>query len=161
MPADVVISNVDAPFTNKYLLPPAYARVCTDTITFQYHTRPSQYKSPITNKPTQTQAKDHDTRRFSSSVVNLLFAFDKSYAPALRHHNVFLATGSGNDDAAARESWEGLFTRNKFDPERFNFYVHAPASTDPSVCPRGHDAIMVLVPCPILGPEEAENEAER
>lgn len=108
-----------------------------------------------------TQAKDHDTRRFSSSVVNLLFAFSKSYAPALRHHNVFLAAGGGDDDDAARESWEGLFACNEFDPARFNFYVHAPASTDPSVCPPGHDAIMVLVPCPILRPEEDEAEAER
>ena len=28
-----------------------------------------------------------------------------------------------------------------------NFYVHAPARTDPSACPKGHDAITVLVPC--------------
>ena len=28
-----------------------------------------------------------------------------------------------------------------------NFYVHAPARTDPSACPQGHDAITVLVPC--------------
>lgn len=33
--------------------------------------------------------------------------------------------------------------------------------TDPSVCPSGHDAIMTLVPCPILGPEEGDGgEAE-
>jgi hypothetical protein len=27
LPADVVVSNVDAPFTTKYLLPPAFAQV--------------------------------------------------------------------------------------------------------------------------------------
>lgn len=31
--ADVVISNVDAPFTSKYLLPPAYAQARTRTNT--------------------------------------------------------------------------------------------------------------------------------
>lgn len=32
-----------------------------------------------------------------------------------------------------------------------NFYVHAPSRTDPvSVCPPGHDAITILVPCPTL-----------
>lgn len=109
------------------------------------------------------QAWDHDRRRFSSSVVNLLFAFDKPYADSLRHHNVFLTAGAAgpNEGAAnAREAWEGLFARNEFDLARFNFYVHAPARTDPSVCPPGHDAIMVLVPCPILGPEEGDGGAE-
>lgn len=33
---------------------------------------------------------------------------------------------------------------------RFNFYAAAPARTDPSVCPEGSDAVMVLVPCPTL-----------
>ncbi|CAN0422616.1 unnamed protein product, partial [Hapterophycus canaliculatus] len=31
-----------------------------------------------------------------------------------------------------------------------NFYAAAPARTDPSVCPEGSDAIMVLVPCPSI-----------
>lgn len=38
VPADVVISNVDAPFTNKYLLPPAYAQVCPHRILSMPHT---------------------------------------------------------------------------------------------------------------------------
>jgi hypothetical protein len=37
-------------------------------------------------------------------------------------------------------------------PDGFNFYCAAPARTDASVCPQGHDAIMVLVPCPLLPP---------
>lgn len=33
-----------------------------------------------------------------------------------------------------------------FNPDAFNFYVHAPSRTDQSACPLGHDAITVLVP---------------
>lgn len=36
------------------------------------------------------------------------------------------------------------------EPKSFNFYAAAPARTDPSVCPEGSDAIMVLVPCPSI-----------
>jgi phytoene dehydrogenase-like protein len=35
--------------------------------------------------------------------------------------------------------------------------VHAPARTDPTACPPGHDAVMVLVPAPVLGPNEGPN----
>ena len=132
--ADLVISNVDAPFTNKYLLPPTLAR-----------------------------PHDHDRKQFSSSVVSFLWALDKPML-ALRHHSTFLAASDEKEeeeeDDAAKAAWEGLFTHNRFDPTRFNFYVHAPARTDPSVCPPGHDAIMVLVPCPVLGIDGEEEEEE-
>lgn len=36
----------------------------------------------------------------------------------------------------------------------------APARTDPSVCPEGADAIMVLVPCPSLPDDESSGVAE-
>jgi hypothetical protein len=35
-------------------------------------------------------------------------------------------------------------------PGGFNFYCASASRTDPSVCPPNHDAIMVLVPCPLL-----------
>lgn len=51
-------------------------------------------------------------------------------------------------------------------PSSFNFYVAAPARTDPSVCPAGSDAMMVLVPCPSIpddydhfGDEDSSNSS--
>lgn len=44
--------------------------------------------------------------------------------------------------------------------KRFNFYAAAPARTDPSVCPEGKDAIMVLVPCPSI-PDDFRNPSDR
>lgn len=41
--------------------------------------------------------------------------------------------------------------------DSLNFYVAAPARTDPSVCPAGSDAIMVLVPCPSI-PDDFEDD---
>jgi len=40
-----------------------------------------------------------------------------------------------------------------FDEQAFNFYVHAPARTDPSCCPPGGDALTVLVPVPLASPK--------
>jgi len=76
---------------------------------------------------------------FSSSVVSLFFAFDKQ-VPHLQQHTIFL----GPDRTS---SWQGIFDQPLYLPETGNFYVHAPSRTDPSVCPLGHDTIMVLVPC--------------
>ncbi len=141
----MVVSNVDAPFTSKYLLPPAYAQVRQTINTPPGVTTTGQSANQSTvshlagsttdpiNRPshpsTPPQAQDHDTRRFSSSVVSLLWAFDKTYAAALRHHNVLLAAGARDDPdgRAGRAAWTGLFGRNEFDPEAFNCYVHAPA----------------------------------
>jgi len=169
--ADLVISNVDLPFTKKYLLPLPFA-----------------------------QAAEHDRGRFSSSVVSFLWALNKTMDPGLRHHTTFLAAqdvgreggatpnagerrerGGGEEGRRGgtqgysdpgRAAWDSLFKHNEFDSRWFNFYVHAPQRTDASVCPPGHDAIMVLVPSPILGKEgrraggkeeeeEEEEEEER
>ncbi|CAM9289030.1 unnamed protein product, partial [Heterosigma akashiwo] len=89
-------------------------------------------------------------KKFSSSVVAFYWALDKRF-DQLSHHSVFLS----ND---YEESWASIFSRNEM-PRSGNFYVHAPARTDPSVCPEGHDAIMVLVPCPVLS--SASNDGDQ
>ena len=47
----------------------------------------------------------------------------------------------------------------KFNKNACNFYVHAPARTDPTVCPEGHDAITILVPVSPLEKNEVYSEA--
>jgi len=146
--ADLVISNVDLPFTNKYLFPPPFS-----------------------------QSFDHDKREFSSSVVSFLWALNKTMSPGLKHHTTFLAAREKEDGREegreggkeggqgykypGKAAWDALFKNNKFDSTWFNFYVHAPQRTDESVCPPGHDAIMILVPCPILGKEGGGGGAEQ
>ncbi|CAM9322137.1 unnamed protein product [Discosporangium mesarthrocarpum] len=85
---------------------------------------------------------------YSSSVVAFYFATNKRW-PQLAHHTVFLSTDW-------QGSWDSAFGKTPGGElgESFNFYVAAPARTDPSVCPEGHDAIMVLVPCPSLPDKE-------
>ena len=64
---------------------------------------------------------------------------------ALSHHTLYLSKHY-------RSSWATVEQPDsaRFSADSFNFYVHAPSRTDPSVCPIGHDAITVLVPVPPL-----------
>ena len=82
--------------------------------------------------------------RPSCGIVSLSFALNITLS-SLAHHSLLLG-------ADLDESWRcvALPDASEFDPERFNFYVHAPSRTDPSACPLGHDAITVLVPVPPL-----------
>ena len=99
--------------------------------------------------------------RYSSSTVSFYFCLDVRY-PQLRHHNVFIG-GNG--------AWDGLFDAAAYSewPQRegtLNFYVHAPARTDPSVVETAtDDAIMVLVPVPPiderLGADERRETTEK
>lgn len=80
----------------------------------------------------------------SCGVLQFHLTFNRTIEE-LAHHNVFFSSdyhGSWNtidrpDDSVFNES-------------NFNFYVHVPSRTDDSVCPRGHDAITLLIPVPPL-----------
>lgn len=85
----------------------------------------------------------------------------------MSHHSLFLEVGSESRRARSWQ-WDGAFmpkssSSPSADPPAANFYVHAPARTDPSACPVGHDAITVLVPAPALSEAstEAYNTGER
>lgn len=56
------------------------------------------------------------------------------------------------------QAWDSVFVSNVFDARHCNFYVHAPARSDGSVCPVGHDALTVLVPCPLLPPDHSTHD---
>jgi phytoene desaturase (3,4-didehydrolycopene-forming) len=123
--ADVFISNIDVP-SNEYYL----------------------YQDP--SSMTQSAASTRNVP--SCGVLQFHFAFDVTLA-TLKHHNIFF---SSMDEQ--RRSWLLIEQPDKlyaFDLDNFNFYVHAPSRTDPSVCPAGHDAITVLVPVsPLLNHQE-------
>eukprot|EP01035_Chromulina_nebulosa_P029383 gene29383-38940_t len=82
--------------------------------------------------------------RPSCGVLSLNFAFDIRLSP-LQHHTLFLSSSYAASWACVEDSEDA-----PFNPDAFNFYVHAPARTDPSCCPEGCDAVTVLVPVPPL-----------
>ncbi|KAG5184744.1 hypothetical protein JKP88DRAFT_314038 [Tribonema minus] len=94
--------------------------------------------------PEQFRRKGLGDAEYSSGVVAFYWGCDRQW-PQLAHHTVFLST-----DYAG--SWDRVFKQQRMGSGGFNFYCAAASRTDPSVCPEGHDAIMVLVPCPLLPP---------
>jgi phytoene desaturase len=97
--------------------------------------------------------RDFSNADFSSSVVAFHFALNVKLE-GLSHHSLFLAVdepSEKSDGEPRREKawdWEGMMAGSREKAGAVNFYVHAPSRTDPEVCPAGHDAITVLVPCP-------------
>ena len=86
--------------------------------------------------------------RPSCSVVSLHWALNLTLTPLL-HHTIFLSRDYDR-------SWDCVGEFNSaFDPNAFNFYVHAPSRTDPSCCPSGMDAVTVLVPVSPLPDSDA------
>lgn len=83
--------------------------------------------------------------RPSCGIVSLSFGLNRSL-DQLTHHTLFLSTA---DESV---SWRTVRDpdNSNFNPTAFNFYCHAPARTDKTACPEGHDAITVLVPVPPL-----------
>lgn len=87
--------------------------------------------------------------RPSCGVISICWALSKRVG-SLTQHSIFLSKHY-------QRSWKAVEKPDSaaFDPEAFNFYVHAPSRTDESVCPSDHDAITVLVPVPPLSRSDA------
>lgn len=124
IPADLVITNADLPYATQSLL------------------------NSDNNTP---DAFDWDDRfSFSSGVTAFHWSLNKSLSD-LSTHNVFLCADSRSQ---AEMSWSIVrgdrSSGGDDDPKPFNFYVHRASQTDPSACPSGCDALMILVPCQTL-----------
>jgi len=93
--------------------------------------------------------------RPSCGVVSLSLGLNRRL-DALAHHTLFM---SAEDEAV---SWTSVTQpdSSSFNPDAFNFYVHAPERTDPTCCPAGHDAITVLVPVPPLRHPSGQGRSE-
>jgi phytoene desaturase len=86
--------------------------------------------------PDRRKSAHLDRLNFSCSALCFHWALDKQY-PQLSHHNVFLSD-------RFREGLDRIF-RDKTVSETPSFYVQAPARTDPSAAPEGHESLSFIV----------------
>ncbi|KAL7544592.1 hypothetical protein ACHAWF_012242 [Thalassiosira exigua] len=142
LPADLVICNADLPFATETIARPT----------------PSSSKSSsetMDNEARYESTYDWDSKyEFSSGVVAFHWSISRPL-DALETHNVFLGARTADE---AEESWavlrsddgEGATAKStsasmeSTKGRSFNFYVHRAGKTDPTACPPGSDAIMVL-----------------
>ena len=103
----------------------------------------TQYLSESNSAVSYTDRRTASGRP-SCGIVSIHFALNTTLQ-ALSHHTLYLSKHY-------RSSWATVEQPDsaRFSADSFNFYVHAPSRTDPTVCPIGHDAITVLVPVPPL-----------
>ncbi|PYH94563.1 phytoene dehydrogenase [Aspergillus ellipticus CBS 707.79] len=92
--------------------------------------------------PRTAYAESLEQRHTSCSCISFFWSFNTTI-PALQSHNVFLAD-------EYRASFDAIFKHNTI-PVHPSFYVHVPTRLDPSVAPRGMDAMVILVPVGHLG----------
>lgn len=86
--------------------------------------------------PDKSASARLDKKRYSCSAICFHWGIDRQY-PQLGHHSVFLSDGF-------RYGLDKIF-REKSVSDNPSFYVHAPARTDPSAAPDGHDTLSVIV----------------
>jgi phytoene desaturase len=93
------------------------------------------------------------TRRFSMGLFVGYFGTRRTY-PGLAHHTLLLGP-------RYRELLRDIFDRRVL-ADDFSLYLHAPARTDPTLAPPGHECFYVLSPVPNLQGEtgwESRGEA--
>ena len=86
--------------------------------------------------PDKRISKKIDGMKYSASAIGIHMAIDKQY-PQLGHHSVFLSDNF-------RNGLDMIF-RNKSVGKTPSFYVQAPAKTDPSAAPPGHDSLSFII----------------
>ena len=149
--ADVIVVNADLPFSKRTLI-----------------STTKQDENVVSENSTPQETFDwDDSFDFSSGVIAYHWSLDISLDD-LNTHNVFLM---GLNRTQAEESWRIVRNNPSLDItsntsenillEPFNFYVHRPVKTDTSAAPKGHDSIMVLVPCPTLTRNEEYSKLSR
>jgi phytoene desaturase len=94
---------------------------------------PYVYRSLL---PDKGKSAHFDSLNYSCSAICFHWGLDKQY-PQLAHHNVFLSD-------KYREGLDRIF-RDKTVSDSPSFYVHAPAHTDPSAAPEGHESLSFIV----------------
>jgi len=147
-----VVVNMDAPAAEQTLLNGYNANDNSNN---------NANGNSVADGDSKTRSRNASLRP-SCGVVSLNIAFDQKLQ-ALTHHTLFLSKhyrSSWRTVEKAATEWHQQPSRSDshhgnnddhtstsiFNPDAFNFYVHAPSRTDDSVCPDGMDAITVLVP---------------
>ncbi len=93
----------------------------------------------LSDKDRSYPAQYWDKREAGPSAL-LMYLGVKGSLPELEHHNLFFA-----DDW--KQNFDSIFTNKKL-PWPASVYVCKPSATDPSVAPKGHENVFVLVPLP-------------
>lgn len=88
--------------------------------------------------------------KYTSSAIMFYWGLKGERASQLLHHNVFLA------DHDYKRSFDRIFQDLTL-PDEPSFYVCAPAGTDPSFAPAGHDNLMALVPVGYLNADHPQD----
>jgi phytoene desaturase len=86
--------------------------------------------------PDRRKSAKLDRMNYSCSAICFHLGLDKVY-PQLKHHNVFLSDNF-------REGLDRIFNEKTLGDDP-SFYVHAPARTDPSAAPEGHESLSIVV----------------
>ncbi|MBK9388731.1 MAG: phytoene desaturase [Bacteroidetes bacterium] len=86
--------------------------------------------------PDNGKSRKIDKMNYSASAISIHMGIDKQY-PQLGHHSVFLS-----DDFKA--GLDKIF-KEKSVSKTPSFYLHAPAKTDPSAAPPGHDSLSFVI----------------
>ncbi len=86
--------------------------------------------------PDRRKAERIDKMNFSASAICIHIGLDKQY-PQLGHHSVFLS-----DDF--RHGLDMIF-KEKSVSKNPSFYLHAPAKTDSSAAPQGHESLSFII----------------
>jgi phytoene desaturase len=86
--------------------------------------------------PDKRKSAHLDKLKYSCSAICFHWGLDKQY-PQLAHHNVFLSD-------KFQEGLDRIFI-DKSVSDSPSFYVHAPARTDPSAAPDGHESLSFIV----------------
>lgn len=94
-------------------------------------------------KQLQTYPEKYWQKRTNGPSAILLYLGVKGQLKGFDHHNLFLS-----DEWQA--SFGQIFDKQEW-PDPASLYVCVPSKTDPSVAPKGHENMFVLVPGPAVG----------
>ena len=93
-------------------------------------------------KHLQSYPERYWQKRVNGPSAILLYLGVKGSLPDFEHHNLFLSD-------QWEESFAKIFDSHQW-PEPASLYVCVPSKTDPSVAPKGHENMFVLVPGPAV-----------
>jgi len=103
---------------------------------------PYTYDELLVGPAAAKTARTLGEKKYSAGVVSFNWCVEGRLSRIL-HHSVFLS----NDP---KQAWDRATAAENLAVDgrcpRPNFYVHAPARSDPSCCPPGCDSVMVLLP---------------
>jgi phytoene desaturase len=88
--------------------------------------------------PTWCSYPDSYWQKRTMSPSGVIAAIGVKQRLPLAHHNLFF-------DAPWEENFKAVFDQDRL-PEQPLFYTCAPAQTDPSVAPKGHENLFILIP---------------